>query len=126
MPQLTISDAARVAGVDRRTLQRQIKRGILSAVTAADGQKRIDLAELARVYPDLQPQGQPQTLPHIGTQAVADAAELAAVRRELDRVRQQLEEVRQDRDHWRRTAQQLLPGPRRGWLERLADLVRWR
>ena len=51
MPILSISEAARLAGIDRRTLQRQIARGTVS-MTAAPGESRgIELSELLRVYP---------------------------------------------------------------------------
>lgn len=116
MAYLSISDAARLAGVDRRTIQRQIKRGVLSAVNTLNGQHGVDAAELARVYPDLQP---PQAAPQGGGQS----AEVVALEREVQSLRQQLDEVRQDRDHWRRTAQQLLPGPRRGLLDRLGEAL---
>lgn len=84
----------------------------LSAVNTLDGQHRVDAAELSRVYPDLQPlQGGGQT------------AEVVALEREVELLRQQLDEVRQDRDQWRRTAQQLLPGPRCGLLDRLGEAL---
>ncbi len=37
MPILSMSEAARLAGIDRRTLQRQITRDIVSVPAAADG-----------------------------------------------------------------------------------------
>jgi len=51
MPILSISEAARLAGIDRRTLQRQIARGTVSVTAAADGTRGIELSELLRVYP---------------------------------------------------------------------------
>lgn len=49
MTMLTISDAARLAGVSRQTLYDRINSGTLSRTS--DG---VDLAELARVYPELE------------------------------------------------------------------------
>lgn len=53
MPLLSISEAARLTGADRKTIRRQIERGILSATRGPDGRRGVDPAELARVYPDL-------------------------------------------------------------------------
>ena len=45
MPFLSMSEAARLAGINRRTLQRPMTRGTVS-VTAADGSRGIELSEL--------------------------------------------------------------------------------
>jgi excisionase family DNA binding protein len=44
MTLLTITDAARAAGVSRRTIQRSIQSGRLSAATTATGERAIDTA----------------------------------------------------------------------------------
>ncbi len=51
MALLSISAAARAAGVDRATLHRALKSGRLSATTDETGARVIDTAELARVFP---------------------------------------------------------------------------
>lgn len=48
---LSISEAARRAGVRRTTLYRKLDKGTLSKETGDDGKPVIDLAELVRVYP---------------------------------------------------------------------------
>lgn len=48
---LSISEAARRAGIERTTLYRKIKSGELSKEIGADGKPVIELSELARVYP---------------------------------------------------------------------------
>jgi len=48
---LSISEAARRAGVQRQTLYRNIKEGALSKVNGEDGKPAIELSELARLYP---------------------------------------------------------------------------
>lgn len=53
MPQLTISAAAKAAGVDRSTIQRKIKDGIISVTLDAAGNRRIDTEELLRVFGEL-------------------------------------------------------------------------
>ena len=48
---LSISAAARRAGVDRQILYRKMEKGELSKEVGADGKPVIDLAELVRIYP---------------------------------------------------------------------------
>lgn len=56
---LSPSEAARRADVSRSTLYRALSDGRLSATRGPDGKKRIDLAELGRVFP-LDAPGTPQ------------------------------------------------------------------
>ena len=53
MTQLTISEAARLAGKSRTTLYRLLNSGELSSVTGVDSQPRIDVSELLRVFPGI-------------------------------------------------------------------------
>ena len=41
-----MSEAARLAGIDRRTLQRPMTRSTVSVTAAADGSRGIELSEL--------------------------------------------------------------------------------
>lgn len=50
MAKLNISQAAKLFGVHRSTVQRHIKEGKLSSESQEDGQKLIDMSELVRVY----------------------------------------------------------------------------
>ena len=50
MPILTITEAAKAAGISRPTLYRRIKSGHLSTVRQPDGTKGIDSSELVRVF----------------------------------------------------------------------------
>ena len=50
MPILTITEAAKAAGISRPTLYRRIKSGQLSMARQSDGTKGIDSAELLRVF----------------------------------------------------------------------------
>ena len=54
MPILTITDAAKAAGISRPTLYRRIKSGQLSTVRQSDGTKGVDSSELMRVFGTLQ------------------------------------------------------------------------
>lgn len=49
---VSISEAARRAGVNRKTIQRKLEDGILSKEIGNEGQPLIDLSELCRVYPN--------------------------------------------------------------------------
>ena len=95
---LSISAAALAAGLDRRTLQRAIKAGRISATVDAAGERGIDIAELIRVFGPLRVT--PQSTPHLAAAAVAqdapgDAAGVALVEALRDQVRQAQEQLRQ-------------------------------
>ncbi|MBN6742750.1 hypothetical protein JKG47_20035 [Acidithiobacillus sp. MC6.1] len=56
MPKVSISEAARMAGIARSTLYRvYIKPGKISTETDTAGHPVIDVSELMRVFPDLGP-----------------------------------------------------------------------
>lgn len=102
---LSISAAANAAGIDRRTLQRAIKSGRLSATVNAAGERGIDLAELIRVFGPLQglPQDMPQPTPQgqdaaVSQDAPGGAAGAALVEALRDQVRQAQEQLRQAHD----------------------------
>ena len=94
---LSISAAAQTAGIDRRTLQRAIKAGRISATVDATGRRGVDVAELLRVYgpllgtPQPSTQGQRAALPQV-TAAASAADALVDVLR--DQVRQMQEQLR--------------------------------
>lgn len=51
MPSFTLADAARIAGVSRPTIYRLVKEGKVSVTQDDRGVKRVDAAELKRVFP---------------------------------------------------------------------------
>lgn len=53
MSQLSIAEAARLTGKDRRTIERQMKNGRLSYTTNAAGARVLDTSELIRVFGSL-------------------------------------------------------------------------
>lgn len=57
MAKITLSEAARLYKKDRRTIQRHISQGRLSADAIRDGKRLIDTTELLRVY------GEPDSVP---------------------------------------------------------------
>lgn len=94
---LSISDAARAAGINRRTLQRAIQTGRLSAAIDAAGGRGVDLAELIRAFgplkeaPQEEPRGQgaamsQETAPH----TAPDTALVDALREQVRQVQDQL------------------------------------
>jgi len=98
---LSISAAANAAGIDRRTLQRAIKSGRLSATVNAAGERGIDIAELIRAFGPLQgmPQGTPQGQDAAVSQdAPGGAAGAALIEALRDQVRQAQEQLRQAHD----------------------------
>ena len=58
---LNITEAAEACGVNRKTLQRYIRSGRLSAITGPTGERGIDVAELIRVFGPLSHLSQPET-----------------------------------------------------------------
>jgi hypothetical protein len=94
---LSISAAAQTAGIDRRTLQRAIKAGRVSATVDATGRRGVDVAELLRVYgplpgtPQASTQGQRAALPQATPGAGAADALVDVLR---DQVRQMQEQLR--------------------------------
>ena len=139
MPILSISEAARLAGIDRRTLQRQIARGTVSMAAAPDGSRGIELSELLRVYPAAAMHSgtnaaMPQDAARQSEAAAPPAAELrhaqdriAALEDKIADMRAQLEAA-QRRELWlqgqiEQFQQRLLPPPRQGIIERLADAI---
>lgn len=120
MSELSLTQAAKIAGKSKSTINRAIKSGKLSATRHDDGSYSIDGAELARAFPIGTPSGSewvsaaPPTEP---TRTATLEAENAALRAALDREREALDEVRADRDAWKQQATALLAAPvkRRSW-----------
>lgn len=140
MPEMTLSEAAKWAGVTRATIHKALRGGRLSGHKDAAGEWRIDPAELERVY---QP-GKAVDVSRHSEVSSSDTGELMAAKdRELALMREMLAEVRTQRDdaleqrdkameladrHTRLLAyqgeQKALPGPRLkllGWLRRSGD-----
>lgn len=63
MPQITVSDAAKMFGIGRRTIQRHIAQGRLSCGPVEGNRRHIDLSELIRVYGE--PENPPPDVAHL-------------------------------------------------------------
>lgn len=132
---VTISEAARLAGRDRRTVQRHVNKGRLSRVVRPDGSVGIDTSELVRVYGNLaaapvavrQAAAAPQIAagpcrtPAAPDPGLADRlreveARAARAEGERDALRERIEELRESEGHWRELA--------KGALRQVEDLRR--
>jgi hypothetical protein len=121
MPSLTLAEAAAQVGVNRSTLLRQIKRGLLSGARDPSGAWTIDTSELFRVFPLVSAEAPPRAVPQ---DAEVDA--------QVSALRAQLAEMRSQRDSWQAMAERLTsalpkpaqptpdetPRPRRWWQRR--------
>ena len=95
MPEMTLSEAAKWAGVTRATIHKALRGGRLSGRKDDAGEWRIDPAELERVY---QP-GKAVDVSRDGEVSSSDTGELMAAKdRELALMREMLAEVRAQRD----------------------------
>ena len=132
---VTISEAARLVGKDRRTVQRHVNKGRLSKVTRPGGSVGVDTSELVRVYGELaaapvavrQTAAAPQAAagqcrtpaaPDPGLAGRLAEAEARAARAEGERdvLRERIEELRESEGHWRELA--------KGALRQIEDLRR--
>ena len=119
--------AAKAAGISRTTLDRHIKEGKISVGKDGAGKTVIDVAELERVYNEVDIDSTSQNVAGEQSETSNDNKavhlELEILREYLGRMesdrereRCQLENViddlRKDRDHWRQQATALLPDQR--------------
>jgi predicted site-specific integrase-resolvase len=123
MPQLSISEAARAAGVDRATLYRHVKAGKLSLTRDEKGRRVVDASELCRVFP-----------PVLQTVAVATAESVDLLQAKLEAAEEKCALLQQQlnaataREQWMRQQlvelqQRLLPAPKRSWTDRWAEAL---
>ena len=125
MAVISISEAARTWRMARSTLQRAIQEGRLSATVRADGSRGIDTAELIRVFGEapvaLQERGSSEV--QRATPSAADST-IATLQAQVNLLQAQLQEARQ-REAWLQSIieQRLLPPPRQGLIERIAEAV---
>ena len=125
MAVISISEAARSWRIARSTLQRALQEGKLSATPRADGSKGIDTAELLRVFGEA-----PGALQERGSSEVQHATlpetepALVTLQVQVKLLQEQLQEARQ-REAWLQgiIEQRLLPPPRQGIIERIAEAV---
>jgi len=117
MPELSLSQAAKLAGKSKSTINRAIKTGKLSATRHEDGTYSIDPSELARAF-DVEPlEGAKRHDADLdGTRLLERIAALEAM---LNREREISADLKEDRDRWRQQATALLTdqrSTRRWWV----------
>ncbi|WP_312283754.1 hypothetical protein [Candidatus Igneacidithiobacillus taiwanensis] len=95
MTKLTITEAAKVAGISRMTLYKHIKNGLISVEKDQFGKPGIDTSELIRVFGDLK--GDLGT--DVDSKNMALQAELESCREMLSLVRQELDRAL-EREVW--------------------------
>lgn len=101
---LSTNDAARVAGISRRSIQRAIKEGRLSATTDGDGNRVIDTSELIRVYGELRRVAdEPATMTH---SVATEATLITVLQDQLQHAQDQLEQVMRQAHEREQQAQQ--------------------
>jgi hypothetical protein len=106
MPELSLSQAAKLTGKSKSTINRAIKTGKLSAARHDDGSYSIDPAELSRAF-DMRP---PEGSKGSGVEPVETRLleRLAALEDMLNREREISADLKEDRDRWRQQATALL------------------
>lgn len=110
MPELSLSQAAKLTGKSKSTINRAIKTGKLSATRHDDGSYSIDPAELSRAF-NIEPQDSSKR-----SDAEPDGTRLLerieALEVMLSREREIAADLKEDRDRWRQQATTLLTDQR--------------
>lgn len=110
MPKLSLSQAARLSGKSKSTINRAIKAGKISATRHDDGTYSIDPAELSRTF-DIEPHGGSKR-----SDAEPDRTRLLehieALKAMLSREREISADLKENRDRWRQQATALLTDQR--------------
>lgn len=110
MPELSLSQAAKLTGKSKSTINRAIKTGKLSAARHEDGSYSIDPAELARAFAVEPLGGAKRSDPELdGTHLLE---RLSALEDMLNREREISLDLKEDRDRWRQQATALLTDQR--------------
>ena len=131
MALLNVSQAARVAGKSRKTIQTHIKSGKLSVARVEEGQKWIDPVELERVYgglvtPDTAPPSAKSMQDNAPNVTQVFQEHIKRLENEVERLLDQISDLKEDRDEWREQAKKqallLSPArePRRGFWQWLS------
>jgi DNA gyrase/topoisomerase IV subunit A len=110
MPELSLSQAAKLTEKSKSTINRAIKTGKLSAIRHEDGSYSIDPAELSRVF-KLEPK---EGTERSGSEPEANRLleRIEALEAMLNREREISIDLKEDRDRWRQQATALLTDQR--------------
>lgn len=112
---LTLIQASEVAGKDRSTLYRAIKKGKLSGELQDDKSYLVDRSELFRVYPESAVSVAMHKDATVAMQQLAQDAQgnaqaelIEALRTQIDLLKGSLTREQENADHWRNQATMLL------------------
>lgn len=110
MPEFSLSQAAKLTGKSKSTINRAIKTGKLSATRHEDGSYSIDPSELSRMF-NLEPQeGSKRRDAEPEENRLLERIE--ALEAMLSREREISDDLKEDRDRWRQQATALLTDQR--------------
>lgn len=110
MPELSLSQAAKLAGKSKSTINRAIKTGKISAARHDDGSYSIDPAELSRAFRVEPLEGSKRSAAEpVETRLLERIEALEAM---LSREREISTDLKEDRDRWRQQATALLTDQR--------------
>lgn len=110
MPELSLSQAAKLTGKSKSTINRAIKSGRLSATRHEDGTYSIDPAELARAFDVEPPEGAKRRDEEPDRTRLLER--IAALEAMLSREREISDDLKEDRDRWRQQATLLISDQR--------------
>lgn len=117
MPELSLSQAAKLAAKSKSTINRAIKTGKLSAIRHDDGSYSIDPAELSRAFNMEPPDSSKRSDAQPDRTHLLERIE--ALETMLNREREISDDLKEDRDRWRQQATALLtdqrPTPSSKW-----------
>ena len=105
--EMTLAEAATAVKMTKQGLLNAINKGRLSASKDANGQWKVDSAELVRVYPAAKPVTPSQST-FLTSGDAALATEFAVMKARLEAAEARADELRRERDQWQRQAEQLL------------------
>lgn len=105
MPELSLSQAAKLTGKSKSTINRAIKTGKLSATRRGDGSYSVDPAELVRAFEVEPPEGSRRSDAGVGGTQLLERIE--ALEAMLNREREISADLKEDRDRWRQHASAL-------------------
>lgn len=115
MVELSLSQAAKLTGKSKSTINRAIKSGKISATRHDDGSYSIDPSELTRVFGvgTGEPVQRGDTEPAGTDSGTLLKQQVEALERLLEREREATADLKEDRDRWRQQATALLQDHRR-------------
>ncbi|MGC2857807.1 helix-turn-helix domain-containing protein [Novispirillum sp. DQ9] len=95
MAELTLSQAAKLAGKSKSTLSRALSSGKLSAAKREGNQILINVAELERVYGPLPRQNVPPNVPEERSATPSESTELALLKARMQELEQDRKDLRE-------------------------------